>query len=60
MPQKNKRITKSLNKKAFNSTIKNARSKVVGTYIVEGNYTRYNPLTWEEIDAIPCIGEEDC
>ena len=50
---------KTLSKSAMKQNTKNSRYKILGTYDSEGN--KYvDSLTWEEIDAIPSIGEEDC
>ncbi len=58
MANNNKRVTKVLTKKKMNSNDKNARHRLFGTYDI--NPKRHKPLTWEEIDDIPCIGEEVC
>ena len=54
-----RKIKKTLSKSAMKQNTKNSRYKILGTYDSEGN--KYvDSLTWEEIDAIPSIGEEDC
>ena len=55
-----RKIKKTLSKSAMNQNTKNSRYKLLGTYDVKDNPDKYKSLTWEEIDAIPCIGEEDC
>jgi hypothetical protein len=52
--------TQTLTKTRISQNNKNSKSKLFGTHNNLDLDKGYLPLSWEEIDSIPCIGEDIC